>query len=710
MAITDEQIFKALRTGGGRSLPIRQLLKTLKVPTRSRPTVRRRIKALAEKGSLVRLRGNRYGLPEVVRHTVGRLTCHQDGYGFVVPEAAEEPDVYLNRRAMGGAMHGDRVEVSIEEEKPDGRRSGSLIDVLERAHTTVAGRYVRAGAVSRVLPDEPRILQEIYIPPAEAGGAKSGQVVLAEITRYPVVGRDARGRVVAVLGWPEDPDVEVAVIVAKHGLAEEFSPEAEAEADATPSAIPSDERARRVDLTGLITVTIDPFTARDYDDAISVEPRPGGGWRLFVHIADVSYYVAEDGPMDDEALERACTVYFPDRAIPMLPHALSSERCTLSSDEEKLAMTVTMELSAGGELEGYEIAESVIKSDERMVYEDVAKLLEGEEERLELRYAHVMESLLAMAECARVLRARRLEAGSVDFDLPEADIILDDAGRIEAILKAERTEAHQMIEEFMLLANQTVARHLTGLEVPMIYRVHEPPDPEKMSRFADLCLTFGHILPATATVKPATLQALLEAVRGRPEERLISTVMLRSMMQARYSEKNLGHFGLAFDCYTHFTSPIRRYPDLVVHRLLKDTLPKGRMSGRRADGWASRLPAIAEKCSERERIAESAEREMVDLKKCHYMLGHIGERFDGYVSGVVPFGFFVELEELFVEGLVRLSDIPGDYFVFDEKTHTHIGDRTGKSFRLGDKVRVEVSDVDVALRRIDFILARPSRK
>jgi ribonuclease R len=315
-----------------------------------------------------------------------------------------------------------------------------------------------------------------------------------------------------------------------------------------------------------------------------------------------------------------------------------------------------------------------------------------------------------MAECARVLRARRLEAGSIDFDLPEADIILNSAGRIEAILKAERTEAHQMIEEFMLLANQTVARHLTDLKVPMLYRIHEPPDPEKISRFADLCLAFGHTLPSTVDVRPTTLQRLLEEVRGRPEEKLISTIMLRSMMQARYSEDNVGHFGLAFDCYTHFTSPIRRYPDLVVHRLVKASLPKGRVSKKRADSLAKRLPHIAEKSSELERVAEAAEREMVELKKCQYMLGHIGERFDGYVSGVVAYGFFVELEELFVEGLVRLSDIPEDYFVFDEQTHSLIGDRSGKRFRLGDKVRVEVADVDIARRQIDFILPRRRRR
>lgn len=711
MAIKDEQIFEVLRAAGKRSLPMRQLLSVLKVPARSRPEVRRRIKALAEEGRLlVRLKGNRYALPEQVRHVVGRLSCHPDGFGFVLPEDEGELDVYVSLKAMRGAMHGDRVDVRVDAEKPDGRLAGTVLTVLERAHTSLPGRFVRSGAHARVVPEDPRILQEIYIPSAEAGGAKSGQMVLAEITRYPLRGHDARGRIVAVLGWPEDPEVEVAIIAAKYGLREVFPPETEAEAESTPASIPAEERARRVDLTDLTTVTIDPITARDYDDAVSIELLEGGGWRLYVHIADVSFYVAEGGPLDDEALERGCTVYFPDRAIPMLPEALSSDRCTLGPKEEKLAVTVAMEVTPGGDVRGYEIHESVIISRERMTYADVAKLLEGEEERLELRYAHVLESLLTMAECARVLRARRLEAGSIDFDLPEADIILNSAGRIEAILKAERNEAHQMIEEFMLLANQTVARHLTDVKVPMLYRIHEPPDPEKISRFADLCLAFGHVLPSTVNVKPSTLKRLLDKVRGRPEEKLISTVMLRSMMQARYSEDNVGHFGLAFDCYTHFTSPIRRYPDLVVHRLLKATLPKGRVSKKRADSLAKRLPHIAEKSSERERVAEAAEREMVELKKCQYMLGHIGERFDGYVSGVVPYGFFVELEELFVEGLVRLSHIPEDYFVFDEHTHSLIGDRSGKRYRLGDKVRVEVADVDIARRQIDFILPRRRRR
>jgi ribonuclease R len=664
---------------------------------------------MAQDGRLVRLKGNRYGLPENLRHVVGQLTCHPDGYGFVIPDEDGEEDVFVGAKAMRGAMHGDRVDVRIDAEKPNGRREGTVLDVLHRAQTTVPGSFVRSGAHARVVPEEPRILHDIYIPSAEAGGAKSGQMVLAEITRYPVRGHDARGRVIAVLGWPDDPDVEVSVIAAKYGLQEEFPPDVVTEAESIPDSIPQEERTRRADFTELTTVTIDPLTARDFDDAVSVEVLPGGGWRLFVHIADVSFYVAEGSALDAEALERGCTVYFPDRAIPMLPEALSSERCTLSPGEEKLAVSVVMELSSGGVLKGYEISESVIKSDERMIYADVVKILLGEEERLELRYAHVLESILEMAECARMLRARRNELGSIDFDLPEADIILNSAGRIEAIIKAERTEAHQMIEEFMLMANKTVAGHLTELGAPMIYRIHEPPDPEKMSRFAELCLAFGHVLPATASVRPATLQKILESVKGRPEERLITTVMLRSMMQARYSEENLGHFGLAFDCYTHFTSPIRRYPDLVLHRILRSTLPTGRLSKRRAAGFAERLPEVAALCSERERNAEAAEREMVELKKCQYMLGHIGERFDGHVSGIVPFGFFVELEDLFVEGLVRLSDIPNDYFVFDEKSQTLIGDRSGKRFRLGDKVRVEVADVDIARRQIDFILPKRRR-
>lgn len=710
MTVSDEQIFKALKAAGGKALPMRQLLGALNVSSRNRPAVRRRIKALAENGRLVRLKGNRYTLAEHTRMVVGSLQCHPDGYGFVVPDAEGEPDVYVNSKAMRGAMHGDRVEVRVESQKADGRREGVILTVLERAQTTVPGRFIRSGAHARVEPEEPRILQDIYIPSADAGGAKPGQMVLAEITRYPDRGRDARGRVVAVLGWPDDPDVEVAVIAAKYGLPEEFPDEVLAEAEATPAVIPAEERSRREDLTALTTVTIDPLTARDYDDAVSIEKLPEGGWRLFVHIADVAYYVAEGGLLDAEALERGCTVYFPERALPMLPEALSSERCTLGPHEEKLAMSVIMELAPDGSLTGYELVESVIRSDERMVYADVARLLAEEDERLELRYAHISDSLFTMAECARSLRRRRFETGSIDFDLPEAHIILNAAGRIESILKAERSEAHQMIEEFMLKANQTVAGHLTERGVPMLYRIHERPDPEKMGRFAELCLSFGHVLPATVNIKPSTLQELLDKVKGRPEERLITTVMLRSMMQARYSEENVGHFGLAFDCYTHFTSPIRRYPDLVVHRLLKATLTKGRMTKRQADSLAKRLPEVAEKCSERERVAEAAEREMVELKKCQYMLSHIGERFDGFVSGVVPFGFFVELEELFVEGLVRLSDIPGDYFVFDEATHTLIGDRSGKRFRLGDKVRVEVADVDIARRRIDFILPRKRKR
>ncbi|MFZ5861557.1 MAG: ribonuclease R [Nitrospirota bacterium] len=646
----------------------------------------------------------------------GLLQGHPDGYGFVIPD--EDPalgrrDVYIPARDMGAAMHGDRVEALVETRpaprgrarpRTEERRQGRIVRVVERARREVVGRLARGPSFLFVVPTDPRISRDVAIPTAELHGAREGDLVVAEITACPEARQGFLGRVVRVLGQSGDPALDTDMVVAEFDLPREFPSEVEREAAAIPDRLTPGLLAGRRDLRALTTVTIDGEHAKDFDDAVSIDPLPDGGFRLWVHIADVSAYVAWDSPLDQEARRRGTSVYFPDRVVPMFPERLSNGLCSLNPGEDRLTLTCEMTFDADGHRAAYTLYPSVIISDERMTYTTVGRILEQDDPELSRRYASLLPMFRTMRALCERLSRRRRERGSIDFDLPEPEILLDVLGETTAIVKHDRTIAHRIIEEFMLAANETVAHHLDRLRIPSVYRVHERPDPDKLLNFAQVASGFGHRVALGDPVHPKPLARAVEAVRGRPEEALLNTLLLRSMKQARYAVENTGHFGLAATHYTHFTSPIRRYPDLVIHRLVRAALAGGGLSTERLEAL---LPEIALWSSTRERLAMEAEREVVDLKKARFMANKVGEEFAGIISGVTAYGFFVQLADVFVEGLVRAETIGGDFYVHDDARHALVGRKTRRVFRLGDPVRITVDRVDLIRRQVDFRLADP---
>ncbi len=639
----------------------------------------------------------------VNRATVtGKLSTHRDGYGFVIPDDGGD-DVFIPARYLRNNMHGDRVVVSIQSRSTPGRLEGRVIETLERGFTTIVGRFELSGSDGQVIPDEPRLSNPIAIPPAERRKARNGQMVVAEITAYPSGRRGAAGRIIEILGNRDDPDVEFLTIVRKYGLPDHFPPEVLAEATSVFRPVGDSDLEGRVDLRNALTVTIDGETARDFDDAIAVR-REKKGIRLWVSIADVSHYVAPDSFLDKEALSRGTSVYFPDRCIPMLPEKLSNGICSLNPREDRLALTVEILFDVDGKSLESRFYPSVICSDERLTYTEVKEILVDENPATTDRYTVLLHDLRTMEELAGRLGIKRRQRGSIDFDLPEPEIVLDLQGRPESIGIAERNLAHRIIEEFMLAANEAVASYLEEKGIPCIFRVHEPPDPAKLVDFREFIKPMGLSFKLKGdSVAPGEFQRLLGEAEGRPEERMVNELLLRCMKQARYSAENLGHFGLASSHYLHFTSPIRRYPDLVVHRILKDQLA-GRLQKRQRGKLAVELPEIAEQSSQRERKAMEAEREIIDLKRLQYMEKHLGEVFDAFVTGVTSFGFFVELPDLVVEGLVHVSTLGDDLYRLIEKQHTLKGQKSGIAYRIGDRVRVRVDAVNRSNRRIEFSL------
>ncbi|HWP35216.1 MAG TPA: ribonuclease R, partial [Thermodesulfobacteriota bacterium] len=713
-----ERLLAFMRRDAYRPLLLKELARRLEIPRDQRVAFRRLVRALVAEGAIVRTRAKRYGLPERMNLVVGRVVVRPDGRGFVVPDGAPadedaRPDFVLTPRDLRQVMHGDRVVARVERALGGREREVRVIRVLERGVRRVVGRFEASRAVGHVVPQEKRIVQDIVIPLAEAGGAKPGDLVVAELTAYPSERGGPEGRVVEVLGRPEDPSAFAELIIRKHELPHRFSEAALREAEEVASRLApreADIRASgRVDLRRQTLVTIDGETARDFDDAVGIEALPGGRLKLYVSIADVSHYVREGGALDREAYERGTSVYFPDRAIPMLPEVLSNDVCSLNPEVDRYTLTAELTFNAAGELLGARFYPSVIRSRARLTYTLVRRILVDRDRAAREAHAGLVHDLELMGRLAERLRERRRRRGSIDFDLPEPQIILDLEGGIEAIVRSERNAAHQLIEEFMIAANEAVAGYLEELGVPLLYRVHEEPAPEKVEAFREFVHNLGYSLaPRTdGTLSPRAFQRLVEEVRGRPEERLVNTVMLRTMKQARYAAENLGHFGLASRAYTHFTSPIRRYPDLVVHRILKETLA-GTLTPERREQLAARLPEIGRHCSERERKAMEAEREIVAVKKCQFMASRVGEVYSGVIAGVTAFGFFVELDEIFVEGLVPVSSLTDDYYRYVERSQALVGQRTRRTFRIGDRVRVVVTRVDVDSRHIDFALVEDS--
>ena len=686
-------------------VPFREIMAAFRVSKAERRHLIALVDELVERGDLVKLKGNRYAPLDRMAVVTGRISLHRDGYGFFSPDGGGE-DLYIPARHLRESMQGDRVEACVLPPRHDGKREGRILRTIERGMRTVVGTYRELRQGGMVVAAQERPGSDILIPLSARSTARNGDVVVAEITAYPTEHHGAAGRVTEVLGRPDDPEVEVLAIIRKHGLPDTFPSDALAEARSIEKGAGDPGTSGRTDLRGLTTVTIDGETARDFDDAVAVVREPDGMVRLWVSIADVSHYVRPGSPLDREAYLRGTSVYFPDRCLPMLPAELSTGICSLVPGEDRLTMTAELLYGREGDLRDARFYPSVIRSAARLTYTLVEKIVVAEDGEACAAHRTLMPVLLLMKELALRLTAMRRRRGSIDFDLPEPEIIMNLQGEIEDIVRSKRLLAHRIIEEFMLAANEAVATTIADRDIPSLYRIHEPPDPGKIGEFREFAYNFGYRLPGNTegTVSPADLQCLLDEAEGKPEERMINEVLLRCMKQARYSAELLGHFGLASACYTHFTSPIRRYPDLVVHRILRRILdgPVGEDERRRL---AATLPETAAHTSRRERVAMEAEREIVNLRKAQFMQSRLGEEYDGIITGVATFGFFVELVEIFVEGMVPVAMLRDDYYQYLEKEHLLVGSRTGVQFRIGDPVRVRVARVDLERRQIEFVLA-----
>jgi len=684
----------------------RELLRVLKIPRDERTSFKRNLRSLVSDGALVEIKGNRYGLPDRMDLVVGKLDGHPSGFGFVTPERPIEGltrDIYVAEHNMKEAMHGDRVVVRIERYREDGRAEGQIVQVLERASTSVVGRYVvDTSGLGFVTPFDKRLSTDIQIPRGDTLDAESGEMVTVEVTQWPTPTRGPAGRIVEVLGDIDDPGVDTEIILRKHDIPDEHGSEAIAEAKRIGGAVKPKDIAGRTDFRDRAVVTIDGEHARDFDDAISIEKLKDGHYWLGVHIADVAHYVQEGGALDQEAYERGTSVYFPERAVHMFPSELATGLCSLNPHVDRLVQSCLMEVTPRGDVVRYEMHDGVIRSDARMTYTAVNAILTEKDPETIREYQQLVPMFELMRELFEILNTRRHSRGSVDFDLPEAQVVLNEEGFITDIIASERNVAHRLIEEFMLLANETVAGHLESKGMPALYRIHEPPDPLKVLQFEEFISAFGYSLGAPeGAVRPRHFQKLVEKIRGVPAERPIAFLMLRTMQKARYDAMNVGHFGLAAETYTHFTSPIRRYPDLVVHRLLREQrLTK--VSDERKAELDEDLPEVGRHTSERERRAAEAEREILQWKKVRFMADKVGDVFEGYITGVAPFGMFVELIEHYVEGLVHVGTMADDYYRFREQSHALFGENTKKTYRLGDRVRVQIIRVDMERRQIDL--------
>lgn len=666
------------------------------------------LRELEAEGVIVLTRKHKYGLAEKMGLWSGRIQGHPKGFAFLIPDQPQLPDVFLSPEDLNGAMHNDRVLVRLNKApSPNSRPEGEVVRILERANTRIVGTFERTRKFGFVIPDDKRLHRDIFVSADDANGAKDGDKVVVEITTWPEKLRNPEGRIVEVLGKAGTPGVDVLSIVRKYQLPEEFPKEVLAEAEKIPDVVTPESLENRRDLRNLKMVTIDGADAKDLDDAVSLEVLPNGHYRLGVHIADVSYYVREGSALDREAYKRATSIYLVDRVIPMLPPKLSNGICSLNPQVDRLAMSVFMEINQQGEVVHYDIFPSVINVNERMTYDNVRKILVDQDSQLMERYADLVEDFRNMEKLAMILKQKRLSRGAIDFNFPESKVLLDDQGKPVEIVVQQRSIAEMIIEEFMLCANETVAQHLYWLEAPLVYRIHEEPSWEDVEQLNEFLHNLGYHLKLTVNdIHPRAFQKVINKVKDKPEEKLVNTVLLRSMKHARYAPQCLGHFGLATDYYCHFTSPIRRYPDLIVHRVLREYLENGVPSKKRLRKLEKMMPAYAEQSSLREKAAEEAERESVDLKKVEFMERHLGETFPGTISGVTSFGLFVELDNT-VEGLVHVSTMTDDYYQFLENKLALIGQHTKKMYKLGDRVMVQVARVNTAERQIDFELLGP---
>lgn len=697
-----ESILDFMREQAYKPMNLQELERIFNIPKAERATFEKTLKYMEKDGEIVKTRTEHYGVPERMGLVVGKLQGHQRGFAFVLPET-DRPDVFVSSSNLNGAMHSDRVIVKITKEVPGGKKSeGEIIRILERGNKQIIGVFEDSGKYGFVVPDETRITQDIFIPKDARAGAETGDIVVVDITEWPEKRRNPEGRVAEILGKKGDKGIDILTIIKKHGLPEEFPFKVESYAEGIAEEIPAVDYENRLDLREKKIVTIDGEDAKDLDDAVSIEVLPNGNFYLGVHIADVTNYVKEKSDLDKEALKRGTSVYLIDRVIPMLPRKLSNGICSLNPRVDRLTLSCLMEIDKKGKVVDHTITESVIRTSERMTYTNVSKILVDKESELLERYDYLLEEFNTMEELCSILHEKRLARGAIDFDFEESKIFLDDLGRPIEIKPYERSISHRIIEEFMLVCNETIAEHMFWAHMPFVYRTHEEPDEEKLMVFNEFVHNLGYVVKWGQEVHPKALQEVIEKVKGQKEENVVSTLLLRSMKQARYTPENTGHFGLAARYYCHFTSPIRRYPDLMIHRIIKEYI-HGKIDEKRVKKLTTEVEYASKQSSEMERIAQEAEREVDDLKKAEYMSERIGQEYEGIISSVTNFGMFVELDNT-IEGLVHISTITDDYYMYDEKHLTLVGERTKKTYRLGDEVSIKVTKVDMFNHEISFEL------
>ncbi len=695
-------IFEALNRFN-KPLRAREIAKYLKIPPEEREALRAKLKELAKSGKLVKLRGSKYALPEKLGLVIGKLCVYREGFGFVDPLEGGK-GVFVPGRSMAGAMNGDIVAVEIVKEGREGRREGKIVSVIERAVKKVVGRVEKSKGQCFVVPEDKRIRYDIILTHADCKKVEDGDYVVVEIVSYPSETRGPVGKLVENLG-KSGPKFDIELIIRKYDLPTEFPPEVLEEAEKIPDEVRPEDLEGRVDLREQLCFTIDGENARDFDDAVAIEELPNGHYKLYVHIADVSHYVKPGSALDREAYKRGTSVYFPDRCIPMFPEKLSNGICSLNPHVDRLTFTCEMEINKKGIVVDYKIYESVIHSKARLTYTIAQKIIDGDSEAIE-KFPHVVDSLRKMYELAKILHKKRYKRGSLDFDLPEPVVVLNAEGEPIDIYKAERLWSHRLIEEFMIVANETVAEFMFWTDYPSVYRVHESPDRDKLQEFLNFVRSLGIRVPTVKNdIQPKILQRILEQVEGKPEEKLINYLMLRTMARAKYSPDNIGHFGLASTYYTHFTSPIRRYADLTLHRLVK-MAQKGLFKPESIPAWEEKLEVICKHITERSILADEAERDVIELKKLQFAANHVGEVFEAVITGVSEQGLYVETIEQVIPGFVHVASLKNDYYICVPKQYCLVGERTGKVFRIGDRVLVRLLSVDIENRRAEFEIVR----
>ncbi len=712
--IREEDVLRCLQKKGSRPLLAEELAAQMQVGRDDLPAFFALLAELEKRGLLFCNRKGAYCLPEQAGLLRGKIQGNARGYAFFLPDDAEVADVFVGPEQLNGAMHNDVVLLRLLPERRGRRnawngdklrREGEVLRVLFRANRRLLGIYCEEDGRAFLRPEEKRLGESIAIRKGEGEKAAPGERVLAEICRWPSVGRGAEARLIERLGLPEAPGVDMLSVIRKYALPERFPNKLLRAAESLAHITPED-LSGRLDLRESLLVTIDGEDAKDLDDAVSLEKRPDGGWRLGVHIADVGHYVPAASPLDREAFARATSVYLPDRVLPMLPPALSNGICSLNAGEDRLALSCLMELDAEGGVESFHVVESCIRVRFRMSYEAANVALAGDGPEGYLPYLSLLREMCALSE---LLRQKRMRRGALDFDFPEAKLLLDENGQVLELKKKERGQTERVIEEFMILANEEIAAHFSALGLPFLYRVHSAPPTAQLLELNLLLAPFGYFLPLGngEKVSPLLYQKLLQETAGKPEARLLAMTLLRSLSHAAYQAEPAGHFGLASGCYTHFTSPIRRYPDLAIHRVIKDYL-HGTGPAELQKKWAAKMPAYAAQSSQQERVAEDAEREALDRKRCAYLAARQGECFSGYISGVTEYGLYVELDNT-AEGMLHVSALEDDYYIFDRQEQALCGRHLGKRYRLGDRITVQVGSVNLEEGYVDFLLPESTK-